>query len=306
MATGSLQTDQDERNTVAAILEAQRAGGTSDRINLVSVLEGIQEAYGFIPESALDALSEETGESFNSLYGLASFYRSFSFKPKGRHVVSICLGTACHVRKSPELVDEFSTELGVGPGETTGDNEFTLETVNCVGACALGPVAVIDGTYFPKLRRPKVKGILKNLLKDAVEVDLANDPRVFPVTVSCPHCGDSLMDSERLIDDHPSCRFTINHDGEEGDLWLSGLWGSPHVHLEMDVPDGSVTAFTCPGCHASLKASILCPKCEAPLVPLLLAEGGAASICSRRGCGEHLLDLEGTTLDSLMMKIDDR
>jgi len=306
MATGSLQTDQDERSIVASILKAQRAGGSSDRINLVSVLEGIQAAFGFIPESALDALSEETGESFNSLYGLASFYKSFSFEPKGRHVVSICLGTACHVRKSPELVDEFSTQLGIGPGETSGDNEFTLETVNCVGACALGPVAVIDGTYYPKLRRPKVKGILKNLLKDAVEIDFANDPRVFPVSISCPHCGESLMDEKQLIDEHPSCHFTIRHDGEEGDLWLSGLWGSPHAHLDMEVSDGAVTEFSCPGCHASLKASILCPKCEAPQVPLLLAEGGAASICSRRGCGEHLLDLEGTTLDSLMMKIDDR
>ncbi len=305
MATESLQTDQDEKSTVASILERQRARGTAGRVNLVSVLEAIQETYGYIPEGALDALSEETGESFNSLYGLASFYKSFCFKPKGEHVISICLGTACHVRNSPELVDEFSTKLGIKPGETTADNQFTLETVNCVGACALGPVAVIDETYYPKLRRPKVKGILKKLQEGIVEVDLSQDPRVFPISVSCPHCGETLMDGERLIDEHPSCRLTIRHEGEEGDLWLSGLWGSPHCHIDLEVPDGAVTAFFCPGCHASLKAAILCPKCEAPQVPLLLDEGGAVAICSRRGCREHLLDLEGTTLDSLMMRIDD-
>ncbi len=112
------------------------------------------------------------------------------------------------------------------------------------------------------------------------------------------------MDAEHPIDDHPSCHFTIRHEGEESHLWLSGLWGSPHVELEREVPDGAIVEFACPHCRETLEASILCPSCEAPLLALRLTGGGAASICSRRGCPEHLLDLEGTTdlknhLDSL-------
>jgi len=178
--------------------------------------------------------------------------------------------------------------------------------VNCVGACALGPVAVINGTYYPKLKRTKVKGVLKGLKKEGGEVDLDQDPRVFPVQVACPHCGQSLMDAEHEIDGHPSARFTISRGGETGELFLSGLWGSRHSQFDCDVPEGAIVEFSCPACGTPLTASTLCPQCDAPLVALILVEGGAASICSRRGCGEHLLDLEGTTLDALMMRKDER
>jgi len=128
--------------------------------SLIAALEEVQAEYGYLPEEALRAVSEHLGRSLVDVYGVATFYRSFSLKPRGKHVVTVCLGTACHIRGGPPLVKEFERQLGIAPGETTPDREFTLETVNCLGACALGPVAVVDGHYFLKVRPTKVRGIL--------------------------------------------------------------------------------------------------------------------------------------------------
>ncbi len=119
MESESRQTDREVTRTVAGILDQQRARGDAGRTNLISVLEEIQESFGHLPRRALYALASETGESINRLYGLASFFKSFSFEPKGKHVVSVCMGTACHVRKSPEIVEEFSSQLGIEPTATT-------------------------------------------------------------------------------------------------------------------------------------------------------------------------------------------
>lgn len=297
MASEPLLTETVDISAVTGILARHRAQAIGGRINLIAILQAIQNTYGYLPESALQRVSDETGDSINRLYSLASFYKSFTFAPQGEHVVSICMGTACHVRKASGLVTEFSSQLGIEPGETTDDREYSLETVNCLGACALGPVAVIDGTYFPKLSPPKVKRILKQIQTGVSEEDLLKDPRVFPVTVSCPHCKADLMDADHLIDGQPSCRFGIRHTDREGILRLSSLWGSGNRHLDIEVNEGEVPEFFCTECGEVLKASIPCPQCEAPLVPMLLSdEGGAAIICSRQGCPEHLLDLGGTSL----------
>ena len=141
---------------VLAIL-ARHSG---NRAGLIGILDDIQDKYGYLPEQALRTVGKETGRSLVDIYGVATFYRSFSLKPRGKHIISACLGTACHVRGAPRVVEEIERQLGVKPGQTTRDRQFTLETVNCLGACALGPMVVIDGHYFSKVTARKIKGIL--------------------------------------------------------------------------------------------------------------------------------------------------
>ncbi len=137
------------------VAEHRRARG-----GLIATLDAIQGEYGYLPEAALRLVSEATGRPLVDVYGVATFYRSFSLKPRGRHLVCVCVGTACHVRGAPVVVEEFERQLGVSPGDTTPSREFTLETVNCVGACALGPIVVADGRYFAQANSAKVKHIL--------------------------------------------------------------------------------------------------------------------------------------------------
>ena len=134
---------------------------------LISVLEDIQNEYGYLPESAMRLTADEMGVSLVDLYGVATFYRSFSLKPRGRHVISVCLGTACHVRGAPMVVQEFERQLGIRAGDTTPDMEFTLETVNCLGACALAPVMVVDGVAYGRLTPERAVEILRGLNGEA-------------------------------------------------------------------------------------------------------------------------------------------
>lgn len=127
----------------------------------ISILEDIQDYYQYLPEDVLRAVALKTGTSLVDIYGVATFYRAFSLKPKGKHLISVCLGTACHVRSGAAIVDEFMQQLGIGPGETTANREFTLETVNCLGACALGPIVKMDDRYFSKVKRSDVKMIIE-------------------------------------------------------------------------------------------------------------------------------------------------
>ncbi|MFH1999433.1 MAG: NAD(P)H-dependent oxidoreductase subunit E, partial [Planctomycetota bacterium] len=113
--------------------------------NLISLLEGIQAKYGYLPEDALRNVAKDTGRSLVDIYGVATFYKAFSLKPRGKHLISVCLGTACHVSGGPIIAKEFERQLKIKAGGTTEDREFTLETVACLGACAIGPVAVVDG-----------------------------------------------------------------------------------------------------------------------------------------------------------------
>ena len=121
-----------------------------NQTGLISILEDIQADYSYLPEEALRIVSEKTGRSLVDIYGVATFYKAFSLKPRGKHLISACLGTACHVRGGQAVASEFQRQLGIKPGETTSDNLITLETVNCLGACALGPIVVVDGHYFSK------------------------------------------------------------------------------------------------------------------------------------------------------------
>ena len=153
-------------------------------------------------------VAEKTGRSLTDVYGVATFFRSFSLQPRGKHVCLVCLGTACHVRGGPVIAEEFTRALGVKPGETTPDRDFTLETVNCLGACALGPIVVVDGHYFSNVSPVKVKEILEQARNGLDRVDVTTDQRIFPVEVSCPRCNHSLMDADHPVDGHPSIRVT--------------------------------------------------------------------------------------------------
>jgi (2Fe-2S) ferredoxin len=106
-------------------------------------------------------------------------------------------------------VAELEQQLGIKAGQTTADKEFTLETVNCLGACALGPVVVIDGHYFSKVRRLKVKQLLDKAREGFDKFDIGKDERIFPIDVSCPHCGRSFKDETFVIDGYPSLKVTL-------------------------------------------------------------------------------------------------
>jgi len=128
---------------------------------LIAMLEEIQELYGYLPEDALRLLARDTGRSLVDVYGVATFYRAFSLKPRGKHHICACVGTACHVRGAAQVVQEFERQLNIRAGETTEDGEFTLETVNCLGACALGPIVLVDGKYYSNVDPAGVKKIIK-------------------------------------------------------------------------------------------------------------------------------------------------
>jgi NADH-quinone oxidoreductase subunit E len=130
------------------------------RSSIIAILQDIQSKYNYIPREALVRISESLCLPFSTLYGTASFFRAFSLEPRGKHLVTVCLGTACHVRGGLQIVEEIGRLLGIKPGETTEDKEFTLETVNCLGCCALGPVVVIDDKYISKVTVSKVGEIL--------------------------------------------------------------------------------------------------------------------------------------------------
>jgi len=134
--------------------------------SLMAVLEEIQARYRYLPKDALILVSERMGVPLSQTYSVATFYNAFSLEPKGRHVVNVCLGTACVVRGSKKVLERISDRLGIEPGETTEDGEFTLETVNCLGACALGPIVVVDGAYSGQMNASKSDALLREMTSE--------------------------------------------------------------------------------------------------------------------------------------------
>ncbi len=258
---------------------------------LIAILEEIQAEYGYLPEKSLRIVSDKTGCSMVDVYGVATFYRSFSLKPRGKHLILVCLGTACHVRGAPRVIEEFERQLGIKAGQTTEDKEFTLDTVNCLGACALGPVVVIDGHYFSKVRKSRVSQLLEGAQNGFGKLQIEKDKRIFPLHVSCPHCNRSLNDETFTIDGQPSIRVTISSDHKQGWLRLSCLYGSYNFASEFDVSTETAVSFLCPHCGVEFTSTLDCSVCAAPMVPMLVDGGGIVQICSRRGCKNHMLDL---------------
>jgi NADH-quinone oxidoreductase subunit E len=133
-----------------------------DKAMLVSILQDIQAEYNYLPEASLLAVSRGLGLPLSQVYGVATFFKAFSLTPRGRHIINVCLGTACHVRGAVRVLEKMERELGINRGETTQDLKYTLETVNCVGACALGPIVIVDGEYSGQMNTEKVKTLLES------------------------------------------------------------------------------------------------------------------------------------------------
>lgn len=129
--------------------------------SLISILQDIQEEYNYLPQDALILLSKKLEVSLINIYGIATFFKSFSLTPRGKHLLTVCIGTACHVRGGPGILEELERKLKIKAGETTEDKLFTLESVNCLGCCAIGPIVVKDGEYFGQMTMGKAGSVLK-------------------------------------------------------------------------------------------------------------------------------------------------
>lgn len=143
---------------VARIIEAYPA----DRRFALAAMQDMQNAFNYVPEEGLEMLAEHLGCPIAQLFAMATFYKALSLTPKGKHIIKICNGTACHIRGAMNLVTGVKRELNIEPGETTEDGQFSVEIVNCVGSCALAPVMLVDGVYHNKLRVEQVPGIIES------------------------------------------------------------------------------------------------------------------------------------------------
>ncbi len=136
--------------------------------SLIALLSEIQARYHYLPHNALVLLSETLDLPLSQIYSVATFYHAFSLKPRGAHLMRVCMGTACHVRGAPQILDRLEKKLCVHAGETTRDRNVTLETVNCLGACALGPITMVDEKYHGQMDIAKADRLLKNLARGQV------------------------------------------------------------------------------------------------------------------------------------------
>ena len=118
---------------------------------LIPVLHEVQKSFGYLPERALQVVSEELNISMSEIYGVSTFYSQFTLEPKGEHIIKVCLGTACYVKGAQDILERFSSVLEVEVGKTTGDGKFTLEAARCLGACGLAPVLMVDDKVYGRL-----------------------------------------------------------------------------------------------------------------------------------------------------------
>ncbi|MEE9302870.1 MAG: NAD(P)H-dependent oxidoreductase subunit E [Thiotrichaceae bacterium] len=156
--------------TLDSILKERR----SQPHQLIEVLQDVQEHYGYISEESMRATSNELGVPLMDVYSVASFYKTFTLKPRGKNVITICTGTACHVRGAKLILNQAVGQLGIEPSEISADGLFTIEHVNCLGACALGPVVTDNGYYHNHMSPGKLRKLIKSLHKAGTE-ESSND-----------------------------------------------------------------------------------------------------------------------------------
>jgi len=147
-------------------IDMNRVDGIIDRYEgergvLIQMLLDLQSEFNWIPKEAIARISERMRIPKSQIYRIASFYKAMSLNPVGRHLIQVCLGTACQVRGAPKIMDRVKESLGIEEGETTPDMRFTLRRVNCLGCCAMGPVVVVDGNYHGRVTPSGVKDILQ-------------------------------------------------------------------------------------------------------------------------------------------------
>ncbi|MGD2245099.1 MAG: NADH-quinone oxidoreductase subunit NuoE [Candidatus Aminicenantes bacterium] len=134
--------------------------------DLIQILHDVQAEYGYIPPETISLISRRLNISESEIFGVLTFYNAFSLKPRGEHLVTVCMGTACHVRGGPQIVEEMERKLDIRVGDTTPDERFSLETVNCLGCCAIGPVVVVNKKYYSHVSLNKIDSILKEYKED--------------------------------------------------------------------------------------------------------------------------------------------
>ena len=137
---------------------------------LIMMLQDIQQKHNYLPEKSLRVLSDSLDVPLTKIYAIATYYKSFSLTPKGKHLIQVCLGTACHVRNAMKVLETFERELDIKCGETDGERNFTLEDVRCVGCCGLAPVVTIDEELYGDVKATQVSKILKNIHTAGLEV----------------------------------------------------------------------------------------------------------------------------------------
>lgn len=145
------------------VLETILKGRRSQPHQLIETLHDIQKAHGYISEETVGTISRELGVPLIEVFRVASFYKAFSLEPRGKHVITLCKGTACHVRGANPLLEQALSLLKVEEGEVTDDGLFSVESVNCIGACALAPVIVLNGTYHPHMTPAKLRALIRSV-----------------------------------------------------------------------------------------------------------------------------------------------
>lgn len=153
------------------ILEPEKVKEVIDKYNcdkksLIAILQDIQIECNYLPQGALVIVSQTLSVPLIDIISVATFYSAFSLEPRGEHTVTVCMGTACHVRGGPKILEEFERQLGIDAGQTTEDKKFSLETVACLGCCAIGPVVVVDDKYHAQTSIRKVATIIKNVREE--------------------------------------------------------------------------------------------------------------------------------------------
>ena len=151
--------------TLDKILEGRR----SQPHQLIEVLQDVQINYGYISTEAMQTVSQGLGVPLIEVYRVASFYKAFRLNPSGKNILTLCFGTACHVRGARLLLDQATGQLGVKPGEVTPDRLFSIEYVNCLGACALGPIVTENGSYYHHMTPGKLRNLIKTLSSQETE-----------------------------------------------------------------------------------------------------------------------------------------
>jgi len=134
-----------------------------DSADIIAILQDVQEGHRFLPQDVLTYIADKVNISLSRIYHLATFFKAFSLEPRGRHVLHVCMGTACHVRGAPRILDAVERSLKIKAGTTASDMSYTLETVNCIGACAMGPVVVVDGRAQGKMNSLKAERMLQRM-----------------------------------------------------------------------------------------------------------------------------------------------
>ncbi len=150
-----------ELATVDAIIEKHNGDVTA----LLAIMQDVQEVENYLPREAVERIAEKLEIPISRIYAMATFYESFHLEPRGKHICKVCVGTACHVRGASKVLEQMERDLGIKSGETTEDGEFTIEEVNCVGACALGPLVIIDKDYNGNMTPGSISKVISKMKK---------------------------------------------------------------------------------------------------------------------------------------------